>query len=524
MKRAVRNFAQHILMSQTFTTATMGLASNETSLEEERIAWEGVLGIVGQPTGDGRYLIPGEIAHRDLPLPFLVQRVSSAGHDGSEVAGRIEQIRFIDPSEFAHADEFGIDPGSLPEKAQIIWGEGTLDDSEAAQGAMRLIENGAGVSLDLPADRIAPFDPDTLEEIDPEQVEIEDVLMGSYLTGIGGKIAAATIVTIPAFEEASVRVGTKQLVSSGALRVRTLTAAAAGLAPLEPPLAWFEYPEPDRPTPLTVTDEGQVYGHLALWNQCHTAFASCERPPRSRTDYAYFHVGQIKTREGELVDVGRITVGDAGSAKGGHASLVLGRKGAMEHYDRTGCVAAFVRASNGKHGIWLCGAVRSDAPAERIRDLRANPPSGDWRDGELVAVLSVPVPGFPIPRTEARLVASGDTEAIPALIASGYSAALDPGRRRVRMRVLRNRMLRALESAPWYWEFRDYPESERKKMAKDGRALPDGSFPIKDCTDAEDAIRSQGRADPEKRAQVRAHIKRRVRALGCEGDIFDKYK
>jgi hypothetical protein len=64
-------------------------------------------------------------------------------------------------------------------------------------------------------------------------------------------------------------------------------------------------------------------------------------------------------------------------------------------------------------------------PAERIRDMRANPPSGDWRDGELVAVLSVPVPGFPIPRAEARLVASGAEEQVPVLIATGYSPDSD---------------------------------------------------------------------------------------------------
>lgn len=72
--------------------------------------------------------------------------------------------------------------------------------------------------------------------------------------------------------------------------------------------------------------------------------------------------------------------------------------------------------------------------------------------------------------------------------------------------------------------FKDYTPAQRRKMAKDGTALPDGSFPIGNCSDAERAIRAQGRAKPEKRNQVKQHIRRRVRALGCSGQIFDDYK
>jgi len=88
--------------------------------------------------------------------------------------------------------------------------------------------------------------------------------------------------------------------------------------------------------------------------------------------------------------------------------------------------------------------VRSDAPAERIRDMRANPPSGDWRDDELVAVLSVPVPGFAIPRVEA-LIASAENgnEEVRALIATGYTGeeyeTLDMPTYRHRMKELAKR-------------------------------------------------------------------------------------
>lgn len=72
--------------------------------------------------------------------------------------------------------------------------------------------------------------------------------------------------------------------------------------------------------------------------------------------------------------------------------------------------------------------------------------------------------------------------------------------------------------------FKDYSPKARRRMAKEGKAMPDGSFPIATCADAENAIRSIGRAPEEKRNRVRAHIRKRVRAMGCTGQIFDSWK
>lgn len=62
--------------------------------------------------------------------------------------------------------------------------------------------------------------------------------------------------------------------------------------------------------------------------------------------------------------------------------------------------------------------------------------------------------------------------------------------------------------------FRDYSDEERKRLADEGKALPDGSFPIADEEDLRNAIQAIGRAsDPEK---ARAHIKKRARELDKE--------
>jgi hypothetical protein len=197
----------------------------------------------------------------------------------------------------------------------------------------------------------------------------------------------------------------------------TMTAA---IAPLRPARDWFFRAEADGPTPPTFTAAGEAYGHLALWETCHAGFLSgefgeCVKAPRSPSNYQFFHLGAVETSEGEMVAVGKLTYGT------GHAPLGVGLQAASAHYDDTGSVGAFVRATDGKYGVWFSGAVKSDLSPEGLRDMRANPQSGDWRSFngqlELVASLAVVVPGFPIPRSQLALAASG----VASLILPGWT-------------------------------------------------------------------------------------------------------
>lgn len=60
---------------------------------------------------------------------------------------------------------------------------------------------------------------------------------------------------------------------------------------------------------------------------------------------------------------------------------------------------------------------------------------------------------------------------------------------------------------------RDYSPEQRRNMARRGQAMPDGSFPIADRADLQNAIQSVGRASNYEAAK--RHIVSRARALGA---------
>lgn len=186
-----------------------------------------------------------------------------------------------------------------------------------------------------------------------------------------------------------------------------------------PPIDWFRDPGLDGPTPVTIAADGRVYGHIAAWDASHVGMPGRNvRPPRSRHDYGYFHVGGAMAADGGQpveVSVGHLTLDT------GHAPLTSDAAGAAAHYDHTGSVVADVCAGEDRHGIWFSGAVRPDVDELRLRKLRGSAISGDWRpignSLELVAALMVNSPGFPIPR--ARVASAQD---LVPLVAAGMVA------------------------------------------------------------------------------------------------------
>lgn len=170
--------------------------------------------------------------------------------------------------------------------------------------------------------------------------------------------------------------------------------------------------------PITVTDEGEVYGHIAKWGVCHIGFpGDCVTAPHSATGYSQFLSGEVYLDDGTRAPVGHLTIG------GGHADGRLGMRAAIEHYDSTSTVWSDITVGEDEFGIWCHGWVRPGTSDDMVTAARASAVSGDWReaqpgDYEMIAALSVNSPGFSVPRV--RIAASNGHQV--SLVAAGAVA------------------------------------------------------------------------------------------------------
>lgn len=153
----------------------------------------------------------------------------------------------------------------------------------------------------------------------------------------------------------------------------------------------------DKLTPMTIEErpgEGfaRIYGHIASWSSCNRGYRnSCVHAPRSRTGYANFHLGQVRTTEG-MLPAGKIVMGE------GHPDTGHGVKVARAFYDATSKQIAWGRMHDDEHGAFFSGVLAPGVSAQEAATFLMSPPSGDWKDFELMAVLAVNVPGHVVPR------------------------------------------------------------------------------------------------------------------------------
>jgi hypothetical protein len=395
--------------------------------------WSGVLAVEGELTGDGRLIEIGALHWGQLPIPLRWDMEDDGEHKGAVVVGLIEVIErqpdgkiwgqgFIDL-----VGENGWNAARLMERKMLRGISIDPDDVDfEIRLARELYDQYMGTPIEIVPDVADPTDP--LESVEP-QIEIDPegrvtvAKMNSddeVMVMTDARIRAATLVDTPAFVDSMVNLDgplvarpstdvgvTAEPGPESDFYAAETVALAASAAPIRPPAAWFANPNLSKPTPFTVTADGRVFGHIALWGTCHTSFSKCVTPPFSKTNYAWFRTGVLLADDGTEVAVGRITLDT------GHAGMRVGAAAAVSHYDNTGFAACDVAAGEDTHGIWVAGAVRPGITDEQLRVLRSSPLSGDWRrvggGMELMAVLAVNMPGFPVPRA---LVASGRTEAL----------------------------------------------------------------------------------------------------------------
>lgn len=389
------------------------------------VLWSGVIGVEGELTGDGRFIEMNALRWENLPIPIRYAPVDNGGHDGAQVVGRILTIERQEDGQIQATGDFDMS-GPVGREAARHVGEklttGVSMDLDSVSFEIRVAGDvydevmGAVEAMDAGEE---PETPDAPARDDEDRVTVAEIRTDDeIMVTTDARIRAATIVSIPAFSTANIHLDSE--LPGGAADEEPVEepALVAGGFPIEPPSAWFSNPQLTGPTPLTITPDGRVYGHLAVWGTCHTAYSGqCVEPPHSPSGYAYFRTGSVLTSEGSEIAIGTITLDTM------HAGRTLSANDTMAHYEHTGRGAADVAAGEDAYGIWVAGSLRPGMTDARVRTLRASPISGDWRriggSLELVAALAVNSPGFPVPRAQG-LVASGGV--MVSLVASGMLA------------------------------------------------------------------------------------------------------
>ena len=133
--------------------------------------WAGVIGAEGQLTGDGRLIQHAALTWAEFPLPLRYAPADLGGHDGAVLVGRIDSVTRSDDG--------------------LIRAAGVLDlGSPIGREVARLIGAGmlSGVSMDLDRTTNLP-------------VEVDGALASLVAAG---RVRAATLVSIPAFDVARI--------------------------------------------------------------------------------------------------------------------------------------------------------------------------------------------------------------------------------------------------------------------------------------------------------------------------------
>lgn len=216
-----------------------------------------------------------------------------------------------------------------------------------------------------------------------------------------------------------------------ATQAALIAAVSAPAGPVVDP-AWFADPQLDTVTPLTVTDDGRIFGHVATHSTCHVGIRdACVTAPIDETGYGAFHRYPLDTADGSLLAVGRITTGHGahrcrcGTCRGSnddHACVTLTAAGAMAHHDQLTTLAWVRAGEDARNGaIWVAGIVAPGlGDTDRARLAAGVDVSGDWRQiggqHQLIEVLALASekPGFPLPR-----LSTSHTGRVMALTAAG---------------------------------------------------------------------------------------------------------
>ena len=339
------------------------------------------LALMDSRTGDGRLLHSTGGGVRELPRAFFAQ-FDNAGHEGALLAGTLDAVALNDDG--------------------TIEGWGWVLDDEVGQNLVRYHKAGAlrTNSVDLAEVKyLIDWGSD-----DPN----DDAFFDLLIDFTEWKIGATTAVGMPAFPNARYELPDDELTAAltpsdeplvmssqtgwsvhidltDTKIVTEVKADASSTVPYDD----FHIPESDQPHKIIVDRDGRVFGHLAQWGKAHRGMSGLVTPPYPTANYTEFN------HPGPLTEKGQVGTGPIFFV-GGHPKSVRGMDAEQiaEAYGGVENAWADVRVTAGKHGPWVSGRIRPGLSDEALYVARASHISGHWLGGDLVAIVSVNVPGY----------------------------------------------------------------------------------------------------------------------------------
>lgn len=370
-------------------------------------------------TGDGRNFGDCDWSWRDPGatfVPLMLQTSTDFGHFGAELAGFVSEFwendgtpgargRFFDSEAGRQFRDMlldgrrfsvSVDPGAVTYEDECL----ELDeDGWCAQWQLNFL---AYQIIGVTGTPFAGFENAQIE-LGPDATVDTEPVSASAAPGACGcaEPSACSCQALSRHPDALTTRAIPPVVVRGDRatieRLQPITASSVATldVPLAPPRSFFDDPDFLMPTPLTITNQHRVLGHVESGG-CHTGFLDrCVTPPRG-CDFQDFLQGRVETSEGEIITTGVLTWGMD------HPDHELSFYEAMALYANSSAGWADVTVGYDRHGTWISGVLRPGLTEADVRILRALSLSGDWRVGrrtgrhELIGILAVNYPGYPI--------------------------------------------------------------------------------------------------------------------------------
>lgn len=371
---------------------TVTVQDGSTAVVEDEMAlpdgWRGRIAALDAETGDERWLATPQtgVRTREYPLTLTFMHV---GEDDIPI-GNVERVWT-----------------EMHDGAAYLYGEGRFDlVNEEGRKYAGMLRDGIINTVSIHPDQVSAeariVDPDG--NLLPEDYDVESIVTCdpngfckledgySQVTDfVDWRLAGLAMVSVPAYTEARIEavfdyapsdIGTDALVAVGGFTEHRYRAESFAV-------------KASKPTPLQITEDGRIYGHLATWDACHMDFPGmCLSAPAAVDGFNRFHQHSARLEDGSLIAVGALTFGDGHSSAG---SLYASRA----QYSDVATIAAKVVASEDEWGVFIAGEMVPNFDMALADVVCYAPLSGHWEpdpdlDGALVLIAAhaVVTPGF----------------------------------------------------------------------------------------------------------------------------------